>query len=185
MSSQPPGQPPNPYAQQAQNPYTPPAQNPYAPQGGAYGAPPGGAYGAPVQNNYGPAYVNPEAPAERFGDAAGEHIYMKRGRYGAWPYVVIAFLGQIAFVGALPGAAAGMAFSAMGMKGDAVASLTMLMIAIFGGVGAFFMYRNRWRCIEAFSSRFCSGLMNLSLMYVPIIAFVYGNVRGVQKLFGK
>jgi len=27
--------------------------------------------------------------------------------------------------------------------------------------------------------------MNISLLYVPLIAFVYANVRGIQKLFGK
>ena len=44
---------------------------------------------------------------------------------------------------------------------------------------------SRWRVNEAFSSRFCAGLMNLSPMYVPLISLVYANVRGIQKLFGK
>jgi hypothetical protein len=44
------------------------------------------------------------------------------------------------------------------------------------------VFRNRWRCTEAFASRFCSGLANLSMMYVPMIALVYANARGLAKL---
>jgi hypothetical protein len=123
-----------------------------------------------------------------YGDAAGEHMNMKRGRYRATIYVVFAFLMQIAIVTAIFGAVGGLIGAAGGLD-DQVAGLITLALAgtgFCGGIAlAYFVFRDRWKCIEAFSSRFCSGLMNLSLLYVPWVALVYANVRGIQKLSGK
>jgi hypothetical protein len=110
---------------------------------------------------------------------------MKRGRFSAWPYVVLAFLGQIAMCGLIPALLIGLILNVAGVRDDVMGVLVLLIGGGAGIGGAYLTYRDRWRCNEAFSSRFCSGLMNLSLLYVPAIAFVYGNVRGVQKLFGK
>jgi hypothetical protein len=143
-----------------QNPYA----SPYAPP--AFSAPGAGSPGA-------------------YGDAAGEHVRMTRGRFGAWPYVVLAFLMQIGIVTALFGFGAAMLVAVTGMPDDAGAATTLAGAGtgLLGGAAlAYFTFRDRWRCIEAFSSRFCSGLMNLSLLYVPAVALVYANVRGVQKL---
>ena len=41
------------------------------------------------------------------------------------------------------------------------------------------------RCTEAYASQYCSGVANLSLLYVPLVALVYANVRGVRKLSGR
>jgi hypothetical protein len=50
------------------------------------------------------------------------------------------------------------------------------------GILAWLLFRDRFRCNEAFSSRFCSGLMNLSMLYVPFISLAYGVSRGLAKL---
>jgi hypothetical protein len=180
---------------------------PWAPPQPGFGAPPQPGYGPPPQPGYGPPagyeppppqnpYAAPYAQpgmampqeASLFGDAAGEHLRMTRGRYGATVYVVFAFLMQI---GIVTGAFALLAalISGVGQFNDDATALVMLVslgTGLLGGsVLSYFVFRDRWKCIEAFSSRFCSGLMNLSLMYVPFIALVYANVRGVQKLSGR
>ena len=142
---------------------------------------PGGAYGAA-------AYAPPREPddvAERspHGDAAHEHLYMKRGHFSAWPHVVIAFLMEAALVGCAVGLPAGYAISAV--LGRGVFETAALAVgAPVGLAAAYFVFRDRWRCIEAFSSRFCVGLMNISMLFVPIVALVYANVRGLRKLGG-
>jgi len=56
---------------------------------------------------------------------------------------------------------------------------------VAGLVPAWLAFRDRWRCIERFASRYCSGLANLSVVYVPLIAAGYGVVRGFRKLRGR
>jgi hypothetical protein len=110
-----------------------------------------------------------------FGDRAGEHLMMIRGRYSAWTHVVFAFLLEAALLGALPAISLALVLHDAGL-------------ALGFAVGAFLawrVFRDRWRCNEAFSSRWCSGLMNLSVLYVPLVALVYANVRGVQKWSGR
>ncbi len=115
------------------------------------------------------------------GDRAGEYMQMERGRYDAWIYVVIAFLMQVAAVGGITGGIASL------IPSDRDTSHLVLLIVggLTGGAAAWFTFRDRWRCIEAFSSQFCSGVANLSLLYVPLVAFVYANVRGLRKLSGR
>jgi hypothetical protein len=174
---QPPGYPPG-YPQAPQY-----GASPYAP---GYGASP---YTAPIPPSpYAPPGAPPAAAQSAFGDRAGEHLRMKRGRFGATVYVFFAFLLQIgivagffALIGGIVGAVANLDDGATGMLTLGLGATG----AIGGGVVAYFIFRDRWKCIEAFSSRFCSGLMNLSILYVPVIALVYANVRGIQKLSGK
>jgi hypothetical protein len=113
---------------------------------------------------------------------------MQRGAYSAWVYVALAFMMQIALLGSLlavPGAIA----ASVAVDDQDTANIVLMVAlgagAIAGAVGAYFTFRDRWSCIEAFSSRFCAGIVNLSLLYVPVVALVYANVRGVQKIFGK
>jgi hypothetical protein len=110
---------------------------------------------------------------------------MKRGRYSAWVYVGFAFCFQMGLLGVVPGVLAGVAADAIGIIGSVAGIIGLCVGLIVGGGGAYLTFRDRWRVNEAFSSRFCAGLMNLSLMYVPIISLIYANVRGIQKLFGK
>ncbi len=121
------------------------------------------------------------AAPSTFGDAALEHLHMKRGRYNAWAYVVIAFLGETMLLGSLPSALLGRAAGAFGASRDATEMITIGAL-LLGLPLAYLVFRDRWRCIEAFSSRFCVGLMNISMLFVPIVALVYANVRGAQKL---
>ena len=107
------------------------------------------------------------------GDRAGEHLDMTRGKYSAWVHVVIAFVLQIALFGFLP---------RLALRAVLPADVATFVAGGIGAVLAWLVYRDRWRCIEAFSSRFCSGLMNFSILYVPLVALVYGNVRGLAKL---
>ncbi len=212
----PPGYPPQqqPWSAQPAQPWGAPQQPAYgAPQAplAPYGAPQGyGApqqpYGAPPpQNPYGPPpaaqnpyaapYAQPGMPMGQmgqdpsmFGDAAGEHLRMQRGRYRAGVYVFFAFLLQIGIVVAVCVAVAALIAGIGQFNDDATAIVTLVAGSIGfcgGGALAYFVFRDRWKCNEAFSSRFCSGLMNLSLLYVPWIALVYANVRGVQKLSGR
>ena len=110
-----------------------------------------------------------------FGDAAGEHLMMIHGRYSAWMHVVLAFLLEAALLGAGP--MLGL-FYLVHEPGIAVGYC-------LGAVLAWLVFRDRWRCIEAFSSRWCSGLANLSVFYVPAVALIYANVRGIQKWSGR
>ena len=56
------------------------------------------------------------------------------------------------------------------------------LAAAAGIAGAIWVFHGHWRCIEAFASRFCSGVANLSMLYVPIIAFFEANLRAIGKL---
>jgi len=169
-------------------------QPPYGPPGDqGYGPPPAqGGYGAPAQSyaqpqgqGYAQVYATAPAVASIYGDTASEHLRMKRGRYSAWIYVGFAFCFQIGLLGFLPGIVVGVVADAVGIVNGVSAIIALVVGLIIGVGGAYLTFRDRWRVNEAFSSRFCAGLMNLSLMYVPIIALVYANVRGIQKLFGK
>jgi hypothetical protein len=177
--------------------YGQPAVQGYGPPGGqGYGPPPAQGYGPPPAQTYGQpqGYAMPAAPqvyatappaASFYGDAASEHLTMKRGRYSAWVYVGFAFFFQIGLLGFIPGILVGVVADAIGIIGG-VAGIIGLCVGLIVGIGgAYLTFRDRWRVNEAFSSRFCAGIMNISLMYVPIIALVYANVRGIQKLFGK
>jgi hypothetical protein len=108
------------------------------------------------------------------GDRAGEHLLMGHGKYSAWIHVVLAFALEVLVLGALP-----MTLFAGILK---LGELGYGIGIAIGAAGAIWIYANRWRCIEAFSSKFCSGLLNLSILYVPFVAFIYANVRGLGKL---
>lgn len=165
-------QPPQGYGQQPG--YGPPAQG--------YGQPPAQAYGQIAQPQ---VYATAPAATSFYGDAANEHLTMKRGRYSAWVYVGFAFFFQMVILGGIPGTIVGALIDAAGIHGAVPGYVGLALGVIIGGGGAYLTFRDRFRVNEAFSSRFCAGLMNLSLMYVPLIALVYANVRGIQKLFGK
>lgn len=115
------------------------------------------------------------------GDSGGEHLDMPRGHYNAWLHVVLSVLFQLIFwaalvpywIGLLLGPSSLIAAPAGFRFAFAAASVALVAL----------IYWDRWRCIEAFSSRFCSGASGISLIYVPAIAFIYANYRGIMKLF--
>ncbi len=178
-------------AQGPTQPWGSPGPSPYGAPQDPYGAPPIAPGPAPfAQNPYAAPYAQTGVAVAQslYGDAAGEHLNMKRGRYRATIYVVFAFLMQIAIVAGVCAVVGALIGAAANLDDDVTGVITLALggTGLCGGIAlAYFVFRDRWKCIEAFSSRFCSGLMNLSLLYVPWVALVYANVRGIQKLSGK
>jgi hypothetical protein len=108
------------------------------------------------------------------GDHAGEHVEMTHGKYHAWFYVAAAFILEVLILAMAPT----FALTEMLPLGDIGWGLGLAV----GIAGSLWVFHDRWRCIEAFASRFCSGLANLSVLYVPFVALIYANARGLAKL---
>ncbi len=101
---------------------------------------------------------------------------MKRGSYGAWLHVGISVLFSVLLL-FIAEAWIEDQFPRLKPPGAIVIGLP-LAITLWN-------YWNRWRCIEAFSSRFCSGVVNFSFLYVPLIAAFYAAYRGILKFIGR
>jgi len=131
------------------------------------------------------ANVYAEGPAAtevrlQFGDAAKENAGIKRGKYSAWWHVHVAFFAQIIALGFL------FAILLLHVGGAGMTQRRAYGIAIVVAIlFTLWVYFDRWRCIEAVASKSCSGSLNLSTLYVPIVAAVYANYRGLRKLMGK
>jgi hypothetical protein len=121
----------------------------------------------------------PTASRQGVGDSGGEHLTLSRGKYNAWFYVEIAFFGQVVLTGVVVASLL-----------SAVPSLQPTSDVVLGVAAPFavwltlWVYSDRWHCIEAYSSQFCSGIANFSMFYVPVIALVYANSRAVMRLKG-
>jgi uncharacterized membrane protein YeaQ/YmgE (transglycosylase-associated protein family) len=112
--------------------------------------------------------------AARAGDAAGEHLYMQRGQYSAWAYVIVAALLQ----GVLAMAVLHGLLEAAGFFGPAALGVAGAL-SVGLAVGTFW---DRWRVVEAFSSRFCVGIVNISLFIAVPAALLYANARLLLRL---
>lgn len=131
--------------------------------------------------------ASPPPPIDhvRIGDAAGEYRFMRRGKYHAWAYVVVSFVFEICALSAEIYAL--LQYTKAGRTPDAA-----ILVSVAAGILlSVWVYHDRWRSIEAFSSRFCFGAGRLSFLtahlcmgYVPAIAFFYANYRGLRKLLG-
>jgi len=108
------------------------------------------------------------------GDAAGEHHYAQRGRYSAWIHVVLGFLISSLFWST----PFGLALALMNL-------FPPFLSTFCGAVVSYFIFRDRWRVNEAFTSRYLSGVANLSLFYAPVVSVIYAHVRGVKKFSGR
>jgi hypothetical protein len=105
---------------------------------------------------------------------------ISRGKYNAWSHVEIAFFGQVALVATL------IVWLLSLVPGLRMASDGTLSVAIVCAVwSTLWVYADRWRCIEAHSSQFCSGIANLSIFYVPIVALLYANYRAFTRMQGR
>ena len=114
------------------------------------------------------------------GDAAGEHLSMARGRYDAWTYVLFGFLLEVA-VGTI---AVAVAFEALAHRlFPSVADWALGVGLVAGSAFAIGVFWDRWKCTEAFASNYCAGCVNISILYVPFIAFGYANYHGIPRLF--
>ncbi|MCC7000361.1 MAG: hypothetical protein IT370_37525 [Deltaproteobacteria bacterium] len=121
------------------------------------------------------------------GDRAGEHLQMRRGRYRAWIHVIIGFFWAALLLALTSGLAvsaltAWVAMDVCGLPGDDLDLVMIPSMAVTALIIGLLAYADRWRCNEAFSSRFSSGLLNLSLTYVPLVSAWYGLARGLAKL---
>jgi hypothetical protein len=112
------------------------------------------------------------------GDSGGEHLDMRRGYFTAWIHVILSFVLEVLIFWVL------FAKLLEHMYGVTDATDGMVLVSgIASGTVSTGIYWNRWKCIEAFASRFCTGVINASLIYVPEIALIYANYRGLLKLF--
>ena len=112
---------------------------------------------------------------KHIGDAAGEHTEVPRGKYHAWVHVAIAFAVEVVLLGVLLARVMEILFHAESLVAVPVGLSLGLAIVVL-------IYDDRWHCIEAFSSLYCTGLLTASLFVVPIVAFCYANYRGFRKL---
>jgi MFS-type transporter involved in bile tolerance (Atg22 family) len=124
-----------------------------------------------------------------YGDRAGEHLRTMRGQYHAGPYVVVGFLLVVAALWAPLnyGAVAVVESKFPSLVADHFDRMQHLEeIATCAAVASFLLalliFKDRWRCIEATASNYCSGVMNASILYVPIIVAGYALWRGGMKL---
>lgn len=112
-----------------------------------------------------------------FGDAGGEHTRMPRGQYDSMIYVAVAFVAQMVCSGIL---ALCFITNILKIPCDDTASW---IVGVLAGAGiSLLVFWNRWKCIEAFSSQASCGIANISLLYVPIVALMYANWRGIKKV---
>jgi hypothetical protein len=118
----------------------------------------------------------PRRTTTLIGDAAGEYREMERGRYHAWVHVAVSFVYETALFSLLAVLLLRALFPATDVVGLAVD---------LGVVPAVAVYWNRWRCIEAYTSEWCTGILNLSILTVPFVALFYANYRGLRKLRGR
>jgi hypothetical protein len=113
------------------------------------------------------------------GDKAGEHLEMEHGKYAAWIHVAIAFLSEVMLFAYLVREVLELVLHFP--AGDPVNAFAL----ICGSICAIVVYSNRWLCIENYASQHCTGLLNVSILYVPVITFIYANYRGIRKLLRK
>ena len=124
-----------------------------------------------------------------YGDRAGEFLRIQRGQYDATLYVVVGFVVVVAaFWTPLYYAAVAILESRMpSLMTDPFERRPIIEevgtgAAIVSVLIAVLIFKDRWRCIEATASRYCSGVMNLSVIYVPVVVAVYALARGAAKL---
>ena len=124
-----------------------------------------------------------------YGDRAGEHLRMMRGQYHAGPYVVVGFILVVAALWAPLnyGTVAVVESKFPSLVADHFERTERLEEIATCAVAASFLltlliFKDRWRCIEATASNSCSGVMNVSILYVPIIVAGYALWRGAMKL---
>ena len=115
-----------------------------------------------------------------FGDAGGEHTRMHRGKYDSMIYVALAFVAQIVCSGILV-----LSFISNILKTSCDDATSWIIGGLAGAGIALLVFWNRWKCIEAFSSQASCGIVNISMLYVPIVALMYANWRWVKKIFDR
>jgi len=116
----------------------------------------------------------------RYGDAVGEYLMMPRGGYDATMYVPIAFFGQIVVMNLL-----GTTMLQTITGGHINRDLATFCACLVAVVYTIWIYWDRWLCIARYGSRYTSGCVNISIIYLPIVIVSYANYRGLLKLKGR
>lgn len=114
------------------------------------------------------------------GDSAGEFLAMGHGNHSGYLCVELAFFVQI---GAVTYILTHIAL--LLTAGKANIDVVTLGAVILALTSTFFVYWDRWVCIETYCSRYCSGCVNISILYLPFVALIYANYRGLLKLSGR
>jgi hypothetical protein len=117
------------------------------------------------------------------GDAAGEHRGLPRGEKSAWGEVLFGFGLNSALWGCLFCWVADLAGFDLMATPDRLPKFFWAMTAL-GAVISLVTYVNRWRCIEAVTSRF-HGSTRANLTVVPVLSLMYANKRGLLKFVGR
>jgi hypothetical protein len=121
------------------------------------------------------------AARARYGDRAGEDQWMaRRDGVSAWGDV---FAGFVLFDVIVASAATFGIAEAMARAHVANDAASVALGAIVGLAVALGCFSDRWRCTEAFASRYVRGA--LSHAWVPLVVIGYGLFRGVRKLRGR
>ncbi|HZI12711.1 MAG TPA: hypothetical protein VE153_20180 [Myxococcus sp.] len=124
-----------------------------------------------------------QCDVQYLGDAAREYEHLERGLYDATAHVFLAFLLQGILLTMLvltpllwvllPGVQ-------LPMDGP------LYYVCYLGGCAvAWLIFRDHWKVTEATASRLASGVANLSIFYVPLVALGYANLRALRRLFGR
>jgi hypothetical protein len=110
----------------------------------------------------------------KFGDRSGEHLRMTRGKYDAWVYVFIAFIGYVWLVSAL--VVAGIA--KLGWQSD-WAYAVGIPIGVALGLTLFW---DHWSVAETYGSQNCTGCINVSILFVPPIILFFLHERLTERI---
>ena len=105
---------------------------------------------------------------------------MPRGGYDATMYVPIAFFGQIVVMNLL-----GTTMLQTITGGHINRDLATFRACLVAVVYTIWIYWDRWLCIAKYGSRYTSGCVNISIIYLPIVIVSYANYRGLLKLKGR
>ncbi len=125
------------------------------------------------------------AARARFGDRAGEDKWLaRREGVSAWAHVFVGFVLLDAVVATVATWWSGEAMDRFGVArtttNDAIVMVFGAMVGLAAALGAF---HDRWRCIEAFTSRYVRGAV--AWLWVPFVAAAYGTWRGLRKMRGR
>jgi hypothetical protein len=114
-----------------------------------------------------PRVVSPQEVARRYN--SGDDLIW-RGEYSAWGYVWFGFLLHGLFVGGLSET---LLKELQHLPSNEHPLWCSIVSLVLGMLLTSAIFGNRWRRIEKMASRYCCGLVNASLLYVPLIVVGY------------
>ncbi len=113
-----------------------------------------------------------QVAAGAVGDAAGEHLVMPQGKYGASHYTFIGF-ASLVLASTYLSSATVIAIMGAHINHD----LIILLLSLSCTVVSIGLFWDRWKCNTSFCSNYCSGCANLSILYMPFVSAIYSVYR--------